>query len=257
MKKKFLLCIVILIITFFLILYVIIDTGEISIYKSKCSYFKEEEWNLFFCIEKDSKTNTFYYNFDAYTFDDKKIEQSYIPVYNNNIEIKRLDAKVANYSTNYIYRGDTELINLYFNEKKFERNILIKDLDNLILKNIDKELLLNLYNETFYKEFEEVPGRNIDIVQYDYYENVLSNGYKFRLYWWIEYGNIKSVKINLYDDNLSVINDIKTNEMLNNLSNNIIKNNSFNISYKCKYSKIICKYEKEIIRSIGDIYGVN
>lgn len=212
-------------------------------------------WFEFFCIEASKKNaeikdtlnnyelgNSTTYTFDGYNLKYKTLDGYYIPIYDeNNIEISKVEPMYPSYSTSKEKRSYIKLINNYFNEKKFKNKIDISDLKDLNIDDSLKDKLVLYFNNAFDSEPSNL-GEYTEIPVVNIVDSLIENNYYFRVGYYIEYGNIKKINIEIiYKD--KYLENINESHPLYSLYKNtkevekwIIDNQSFDISKYENYS---------------------
>ena len=259
---------------------VVPNTDSFPGFVSKCA-LKDgtDEWLYLFCIEYlkldssskdvknnyDSSTNANSYIFDGFNLKYKQLENYYIPVVNvlTGEEVDSVTPPLPSLSVSSKLRDEVEKINKFFATKKFTSNITLEDLKSLNIQYIDKNLLLDLYNDAYSKEPIEL-GKWLElpqatIVVSDKLENL---NYKYNVGYFIDYGNIKKVNIDLlYDDGKYLSDlvkeksaseeDVKKYNELQEIENFIIKNQTFDISNYKNYNFDDYNQLKEYLKQIS------
>lgn len=249
---------------------------ESPAFVSKCVVEEgTDQWFNYFCIElpkkdKEKKSVDGNYKFDntvAYTFDGinlkyKNLDDHYIPIYdNNNKEIDKVEAPYPSLSVSTVYRDEIKTINKFFNEKKFSKKISIKDLIELELQKIKKETLINMFNMAYDKKPISL-GKYINLPFVSILSSVSDNGYIFQVGYYVEYGNVIKVNIEIIYDDGTYLSDLVANEGASitqqNLDNKITKieefiilNQDFDISNCSAYDeslKMLLNVMKRIIK---------
>ena len=113
-------------------------------------------------------------------------------------EIERIPSKYATLSTSEKYRDEIKEINNFFNNKKFVREITLKDLDTLNVTKISKSYLVDLFNRTINSQMKSNPGEYIKAPSLEYKTQKSSDVNKpgeWQVMYIIDYGYINNIEI--------------------------------------------------------------
>lgn len=202
---------------------------------------KNDGWIYLFEINYQNNVNDKkLYIFDGYNLKYDKLDGYYIPVIDSTTG-KEVDRVIPNYITLGIsekYKEDIKKISDFFNEKQFTNKITLKDLNSLNIKNFDKNYLVNMFNKCLDEELKTQPGEYyessfVDKVNVESTDNNMDG--TWQLSYLLDFGYIYDVDIEfisnkndyLSDDKLNVSNKEEIINYINNLEENIIKNQSF------------------------------
>lgn len=240
----------------------------------KCSNkLGEDGWIKAFCIsahKKNSNTdrvkdnyvlnNETSYYYDGYNLKHRRLENYYIPEYDKyGNEVGKFESEPT-LSRSVFHRKDVKNITAFFEEKKFKSEITIDDLNDLKLERIDKKEIVEMFNEAIKSEPREL-GKYLNIVFLDYLQTESNANYKFQVGYYLEYGNIIDVDLEIIFNDGNYLSDLvkkgKTTkeykEMQNDLENfekYILEEQNFEISEASNYNE---KYKKlnEILITIN------
>lgn len=248
---------------------------EYPAFVSKCVFNNEtDQWFNYFCLElpkldtkKKSGINNYKFDDNAvYVFDGinlkyKQLDNYYIPIYDkNNMEIGKTDAAFPSLSVSTFYREEVQAINNFFNEKQFSKEISLNDLAGLEISKIEKEILIDMFNRAYHKEPAEL-GDYLGLPFVAILSSISTNGYIFQVGYYVEYGNIIKVNIEVIYDNGTYLSDLVSNKnldaeqeafsnKLSRLEKFILLNQDFDISKADEYDeslKILLNLMKRII----------
>lgn len=224
-------------------------------FASNCSTIdKEDGWFYFFCIQYPKidksiktvknnydKSSAYSYVFDGFNIKYKKLDGYYIKISDNSgNEVGQIEPAFPSLSVSETLRDEIKEISEYFNKKAFNKNIALKDIEDLNINTIDKEILVQMFNDAYNKEPIEL-GSYVDLPQAEIIFSDEVDNYKYNIGYYIEYGNIIKINIDiLYNDNTYLSDLIKNNtaskeqikeyDALKKIEENIIENQSFDIS---------------------------
>ncbi|MDD4592749.1 MAG: hypothetical protein PHG06_20345 [Parabacteroides sp.] len=254
MKKPLAIMLMILLIVSIGMLFLITACKDSSKKRIAFNYFvksateeKEDGWVYFFnyeyTLDNNGQLEKAYYNFGGDNLKHKHIEGLDIPI------IDEQTGRIIDYATssfpylllNQDIKPDLLEIQRFFFMKQFVVPIEMADLEELVLKTINKEEVLELFNEAIGKDrltqgnYAHIPGA--DIKQ----EEILS-GYQWQVGYFISYGNIVHIRIELIYDETNYISDL-------------VEKNEANESQFEIYENII-NIEKDIIENQSFISGI-
>ena len=167
----------------------------------------EDGWVYGFEIIYADENQTINYIFDGYNLKHKPEGTEYYISYKNmetGEEIERIPSKYATLSTSEKYRDEIKEINNFFNNKKFVREITLKDLDTLNVTKISKSYLVDLFNRTINSQMKSNPGEYIKAPSLEYKTQKSSDVNKpgeWQVMYIIDYGYINNIEIEFIPEN--------------------------------------------------------
>lgn len=253
----------------------LVNSNEKIKFVSKCTTIERNDgWFYYFCIEpmkKDISTDNVKDNYELneytnYVFDGvnlkhNSLENYYIPIYDqNNNEIDKTEAPYPTLSISTLYRDEIKIINDFFNKKKFANEIKESDLNELNLTYFDKKVLINMFNSAYLSEPIEL-GKYINLPFVEIVSSISENGYRFQVGYYVQYGTINKIDIEVLYDNGTYLSDIIADEnasmeqqqlfqKISNIEKYVIQEQSFNISNSDSYDNSLKKLSSVMKRII-------
>lgn len=134
------------------------EKNNSSIYEVRSYLKKDNNWIYYMNITYDNNGVIKYYNFNGINTKTEKIEELYMPVTENGVEIQRLEpiCNCLNYYQKY--KKEFNEINNYFNNQKFQKKISLNDLDKLNTSYYSKLDLLYLFNKALEIDYKRSKG---------------------------------------------------------------------------------------------------
>lgn len=129
---------------------------------------KENNWIYYFNITYDNNGVIKEYNFNGINTKLISDEDFYLPVYNDDKIVDKLNPECICLNYYQKYKNEFNAINDYFNEMKFSNIITLDDLDDLKISYYKKDDLVLLFNKAISIDFRREKGN------YDYSLNVLN-----------------------------------------------------------------------------------
>ncbi len=242
---------------------------------SKCvTTDSDDGWFYYFCIQYPKKNkntkevknnyqkdNAFSYVFDGFNIKYKKIDGYYIPIYDESgTEVGNIEPAVPSLSVSSQMRNEIKKINDFFMKEDFNRIISEDDLDELELEFIDKSLLVTMFNNAYNKEPIDL-GVWVNLPQVEIVKSEKIDNYYFNIGYYVEYGNLQKVNIDLLYEDGSYLSDLvknkkasedKVNEYneFKKIEEYIIKNQTFDLS---NYKKLDLKHFEELKKLLKKI----
>ncbi len=152
--------------------------------------------------------------FGAYNLKYKTIEGFQIPIKDSNtgeiVDYSQSSLPYLHISPDTELKNELDTLNKYLNEIEHTRTLNEKDFSNLNLKLLDLSNIVELYNKMLGAEeepdgsYEHLPEANIE-------QESLIDGYQWQVGYYISYGNIKCVRIDLLIDGSDYLSDLYAN----------------------------------------------
>lgn len=244
-------------------------------FASKCTTIdKTDGWFYFFCIQypktdKSIKTvknnydrsNAYSYVFDGFNLKYKKLDGYYVKISDKDgNEVGQIEPAFPSLSVSETQRDEINEISDFFANKSFNKIISLTDLEDLNVNTIDKESLVQMFNAAYEKEPIEL-GKYTDLPQAEIVLSDSEKNYKYSIGYYVEYGNIIKINIDiLYDDNtylsdliqnnIASNDQIKEYENLKKIEKFIIEKQSFDISNISDFSTMNVSTLKETLLKI-------
>lgn len=120
---------------------------------------KKNGWVYYITLVYDQHYDLKYYNFNGINKKVDKIDNLYMPVYENDKEIEQWEPICICLNYYQTYKKEFDEINDFFNEKKFKTAISKEDLSELKLEYYSKNDLVYLFNKALELEYKRPQGK--------------------------------------------------------------------------------------------------
>lgn len=181
--------------------------------------------------------NAWYYQFLINSFDDGENTQNFFTGCNlkyakfkdiegyenigNNNQYPSL--AISDKSTNGVTEEEVLLIDNYFDQKQFKKEITIKDLDELKLYNLDKGLIVDLFNKTYNSNFDKTISK-FSIKGCSIQSDEEKDGYKYNIGVMHLRRGIGAIRIDLLYNDGTYLSELVENKKASNEQKEIYKN---------------------------------
>lgn len=203
---------------------------------------KGDGWVLYCIIEKDNNEETpNRYILNGVNLKYKNMEGYYLPVLDENgNEISQEKTSIPMYIHNPNQKEDILNVNQYFDEKQFNEEIQLSDLDDLELQYLNKEGIVQLFNQALKDQYYEKGFGPYNIKESNCVQKTLLDGSILQLSYVGAYGYIRNVNIEYINSNHAYLSDLVVNheaseeeiaaqESLDQLEKDIVKNQKANL----------------------------
>lgn len=215
-----------------------ISANDIKIIE-KCEFKSiDNDWIYYMCIDykKDSNRDVLSGTFGGINMKYSSLSDHYIEILDEKSKnvIGKMQTNYVSLANGEATRNDARSINVFLEEKKFNREINMDDLESLDITTIKKETIVEMYNKA-YNSNEKTVGKYINK---SFAGSVISNynsGYCFQMIYIIDYGNVGKIHIEIMDEKGTLLSDKKNLTdlekkllgIVSEVEKRIITNNSF------------------------------